>query len=29
VVAATPLREELCERIVATEPRIDLVRDQD
>jgi phosphoglycerate dehydrogenase-like enzyme len=28
VVVATPLSEELCERIVAAEPRIDLVRDQ-
>lgn len=28
VVVATPLSEELCARIVAAEPRIDLVRDQ-
>lgn len=27
VVVATPLAEELCERIVAREPRVDLVRD--
>lgn len=28
VVVATPLSEELCARIVATEPRVDLIRDQ-
>lgn len=28
VAVATPLSEELCERIVAAEPRIELVRDQ-